>query len=104
MTSRRLSRLQNVATTKLQRRLDVVCMLGLKKKRRLLFDVRSFLHVFCTGELWHKIITRLYLFLKNILVESKKYAPHSQRKEMELYELELNGRDDFLSYFHSIDL
>ena len=33
MTSRRLSRLQNVATTKLQRRLDAVCMLGLKKEK-----------------------------------------------------------------------
>ena len=47
MASRRLSRLQNVATTKLQRRLDAVCMLGLKKeKKRLLFDVRSFLYFF----------------------------------------------------------
>ena len=33
MTSRRLSRLQNVATTKLQRRLDAVCMLGLKMEK-----------------------------------------------------------------------
>ena len=30
MASRRLSRLQNVAITKLQRRLDAVCMLGLR--------------------------------------------------------------------------
>ena len=69
MASRKLSRLQNVASTKLLRRLDAVCM-GLKEgKRRLMCDVRSFLHVFCTGA----IITNLYLFvLENILVEGKK--------------------------------
>ena len=42
-------------------------------------------------------------FLENILVEGKKKAPPSQRKEIELYGLELNGRDDFLSHFYSND-